>query len=266
MPEELKPAQKTDEIVQPATPNEGNPDGEVGSGDADPTKQEPEGQKPDGKKPQSREENAEFARRRREEERQKALEQRELETAIKLTGGENPYTHEKIEDKTDLDELYLMREIEKNGGDPIADFAKYQKQKRKEMESRGQKQAMTEDQAREDWQKFSTAHPEIKIDDLMADEDFLAFAEGKIGNKPLAQIYEDYEKRFLSLKKPKKEEPPAPTVKKTPGPLGQPAPQNTEIYSKSEYENLVKNPEALRRLSNAEFEKVRKSKDYWAKH
>ena len=265
MPDELKAAQKTDEIVEPAKPNEGNPEGEAGEGNAEPSKQNTEGQQPEAKKPQSKDENAEFARRRREEERQKALDKRELETAIKLTGGENPYTREKIEDKTDLEELYLMREIEKNGGDPIADFAKYQKQKRKEEQTKGQQKTMTEDQAREDWAKFSAAHSGIKSDDLMADENFLDYAEGKIGIKPLAQIYESYAQRFLK-KQEKKEEPPAPPVKKSPGSLNQPAPTNLDIFPKAEYQKLVQDAQALRRMSDAEFEKMRKSEEYWAKH
>ena len=89
-------------------------------------------EKPEAKPKQSPEENAEQARIRRERERQMDLEKRELETVIRITGGVNPYTQEKIEDKTDLDEFYLMKEIEKDGGDPITDYARYQKQKRKE--------------------------------------------------------------------------------------------------------------------------------------
>lgn len=263
MPEELKTAQTITEVVEPANQDDGNPQGNGESGDAAPTQEQPEGQKPEEKKPQAKNENAEFARRRREEERQKALEQRELETAIKITGGVNPFTNEKIEDRTDLDEFYLMKEIEKSGGDPIADFAKYQKQKRKEQEAKGQKKQMTEDQAREDWQKFSAAHPEIKIDDLMADENFLAFADGKIGNKPLAQIYDDYAKRFLKKEEPKKE---TTTVKKSPGSLGQPAPQVSEIYSKAEYDKLKNDQRVQLRMTDAEFTKLTKSQEYWAKH
>ena len=122
---------------------------------------------------------------------------------------------------------------------------------------------MTEDQAREDWQKFSAAHPEIKIETLMADEDFLDYADGKIGNKPLAQIYDDYAKRFLSKKQERKEEP---AVKKSPGSLGQPAPQTSDIFSKEEYGKLVRDPQALRRMAEADFQKLKKSKEYWAKH
>ena len=256
MPEDKKPAETTiiEELAKPIEEPKGD-----GGGSADPVQQE------EVKKPQSKEENAEFARRRRDEERQKALEQRELETAIKITGGENPYTHEKIEDRADLDEFYLMKEIEKNGGDPIADFAKHQKQRRKEEQDKNQKKTMSEDQARDDWQKFALAHPDISVETLSADEDFLDYADGKIGNKPLAQIYDDYAKRFLTKKETKKEEPPK-TIKQTPGSLSSTVAPSSEIYSKSEYEALVNNPTAMKRLSDVDFNKVKKSADYWAKH
>lgn len=210
---------------------------------------------------QAEEVNREQARRRRENERKQALEKQALETAIKITGGINPYTQEKIEDQADLDELILMKEIEKNGGDPLADFAKYQKQKRKEQGSQNQQVQMTEEKAKEDWADFALKHPAVELDDLMKDERFLDYADGKIGRKPLAQIYDNYLTKFNV---PKKEEPPI--VKQSPGSLGQGANEPAGIFPKAEYEKLVKNPEALRSLSREDFQKLLKSDEHWAKH
>ena len=147
-----------------------------------------------------------------------------------------------------------MKEIEKNGGDPIADFAKYQKQKRKEGKDLALKQEMSEEQVRKDWQDFTAAHPDISLKTLMADEKFVDYADGKIGNKPLAQIYDGY-KKFTAAETKQPEKKPE-FVKETPGALGQTPPANPEIYSKDSYEKLVSNPKALRALSEEQFKKT----------
>jgi len=252
MTEELKPAET---IIEPVQPAKVEVKDEVGK-DAETQQKE--------LKAQQKEKDAEFARRRREEERVKALEQRELDTAIKITGGVNPFTNEKIEDRADLEEFYLMKEIEKEGGDPLADFAKKLKLKRKEEQGKGKEVKMTEDQAKEDWHQFSLAHPEIKLNDLMADEDFLDYADGKIGNRPLAQIYDAYAKKWLGKKDGKKEE--KTIVKQSPGSLGQTVTTPSEYYSKADSERLLNDPLALRKLQDTDFKKLQKSVEYWAKH
>lgn len=78
------------------------------------------------KKTQSSELNSEFARKRREFERRAELdrvrEETRISTLIEFTGGVNPYTLEKILDKSGVEKYLAMREIEKNGGDPQSDY------------------------------------------------------------------------------------------------------------------------------------------------
>ena len=81
---------------------------------------------------------------------------------------------------------------------------------------KNQQVQMTEEKAKEDWADFALKHPDVELDDLMKDERFLDYADGKIGRKPLAQIYDNYLTKFNV---PKKEEPPI--VKQSPGSLGQ---------------------------------------------
>lgn len=208
-----------------------------------------------GKPKQTDEENAEQARRRRQEDEKKALEKRELDTAIKLTGGKNPFTGEKIEDQADLDELYLMKEIEASGGDPVADYAKTLKKKQKEEKAVVKTETMTKEQAKNDWQAFETAYPGITLKALQDDMDFLDYAEGKIGNRPLAKIYEGY----LKLKGKPVEK----VVKPSPGPLNTEAPANSEYYSMEQIDKFT--AAQLHAMSAKEFEKVQKSKAHWAK-
>ena len=211
---------------------------------------------------QTEEENREQARRRREDERDKALEKRELDTVIRITGGINPYTNGKIEDRDDLEEFYLMKKIEKDGGDPVADYAKALKAQRKaekETKEKLTKDVMTKEQAAEDWAKLRTAHPEITLTSLMADQDFLDYAEGKIGVKPLTEIYEGY----LKLTGKKKAEDKEVIVKPSPGSLGNPAKEEPEFYTKAQLDKFTS--EELRKMSDKEFKKVEKSREHWIK-
>ena len=259
MPEDLKPTAQT--IEEPN--KDANPKSTIETGNAEAGKQPDVKVEPTQK--QSDEVNREQARRRRDEERQKALEQRELETAIRITGGVNPYTNEKIEDRADLDEFYLMKEIDKNGGDPLADFAKYQKQKRKEGKDLAIKQEMSEEQVRKDWQDFTVAHPDVSIKDLMADETFLDYADGKIGNKPLAKIYDGYKKLTAKPEAKPETKPETVVIKESPGSLKTTPPATADVYSKDNFDKLISNPQALRSLSEEQFKKLLKSQEYYAK-
>ena len=153
------------------------------------------------KKYQSAEKNSEFARKRREAEMQsrlaKAEEESRIKTLIEFTDGINPYTQEPINDKIDVQKYLAMREIEKNGGDPIGDYHKVQSKKQKE-EVEAQKKIDEEKQwYANDRKEFFNKHPELKDSDLseiLQNEQFLLYGEGKFGKMPLAEIYDGYNK------------------------------------------------------------------------
>lgn len=158
---------------------------------------------------QSKEENAKFAKERREREKlQKATKEKEAEAqrkreleevrfnAIKETlGGINPYTKTKIEDKYDMDEYLMMKEMESKGLDPLQDYASYLKQKQRVEMANEEKKA--QEKSKEDWIKndrndFFEKYPDVNFETLAKDEMFKTFAKGKIGNIPMASIYDDY--------------------------------------------------------------------------
>lgn len=158
---------------------------------------------------QSKEENAKFAKERREREKlQKATKEKEAEAqrkreleevrfnAIKETlGGINPYTKTKIEDKYDMDEYLMMKEMESKGLDPLQDYASYLKQKQRSDSIDAEKRA--KEQSQKDWIKndktqFFEQYPDVNFEALSKDEMFRMFAAGKIGNIPMASIYSDY--------------------------------------------------------------------------
>lgn len=153
------------------------------------------------KKVQTNAQNSEYARKRREAERKAELERAREEARnnalIEFTNGVNPYTQEEIKDKIDIEKYLAMKEIEKSGGDPIADYHKIQSKKQKE-EIESKKKA---DDEREwyvnDRKKFFEKHPEMSesmLSSLLQNEQFLLYGEGKFGNKPLSDIYDGFTK------------------------------------------------------------------------
>ena len=152
------------------------------------------GRSDEGAEENTEEINRENAFRRREVERRA----RELEAArvnaIIEAVGENPYTHEEIKDAEDVAEYLAMKEIHKNGGDPINDYAKHQKKKMREERMAAAEQAKEAEWYRNDREDFIKKRPDVDLSKLITDRQFAEYAEGKIGKRPLAEIYEGYER------------------------------------------------------------------------
>lgn len=167
-------------------------------GETEETKEIPEEKeetKPEEKPKQTPEENAKFARERREAEKTAEIERVRIQSIIEAVEV-NPYTDEPIKDAEDVKEYLTMKEIKKNGGDPIADFSKYVKSKQKEEQSKAQEAVSTEEQQKE-WYKedlndFKTKHPDVNLKNMFGDEEFLKYADGRAGKVKMSKIYEDY--------------------------------------------------------------------------
>ncbi len=152
--------------------------------------------------------NSENARRRREAERKAEIAAVREQTIIETLGGENPYTGEEMKDHADVEEYLAMREIEKNGGDPISDYSKFHKQKEKEKSKEAQKAKDEKEWYRKDHEAFVTKYPEVNLDNLINDTAFQKYAGGKVGVIPLSEIYEgfmeivsEYEKKAKQMSK-----------------------------------------------------------------
>lgn len=142
--------------------------------------------------------NRENARRRREGEQRRAQElQRERQEAreaaiLEILDGQNPYTGEPMKDSRDIEEYLIMKEIDRQGGDPERDFAKFQKAKEREREKLATEEERTAEWYRQDRADFVAKYPDVDLDGLIEEEGFILFAEGKTGKKPLSEIYEGY--------------------------------------------------------------------------
>ena len=200
MPEEKKPAEETVETTEVSDHADANKDpenvndveftdGPQGNVDTEPNAEKPKGT-------QTKEQNSENARRRREAERQAELKKAEdaarEKTIIEILNGKNPYTGEEMKDHADVEEYLLMKEIEKKGGDPVADFSKFQKNREREKADEIAKQEREKEWYENDWKDFAAKHPEVKLETLADNKHFNKFAEGKIGKMPLSEIYESF--------------------------------------------------------------------------
>lgn len=179
--------------------DEAEEDGGAGAdGEAEDGKTE-DGDKPQGKKTQTSKENAENARRRREQEQAQRIEaasrKARVDAIIDALDGKNPYTGEPMKDAHDVAVYETMKRIERSGGDPVKDFARVSADDARKAEA-------TRTQADEDrrWYAddlaaFRKAHPDVNAEELLSDPDFGEYAEEQVKAKiPLSKIYEGYDK------------------------------------------------------------------------
>lgn len=125
---------------------------------------------------------------------ERGLAQGKIQTYI---GKQNPYTGTTIKDDYDVQEYLDMFELDSKGEDPISGYREQQKEKaRKEAEESLKKEE--ESQKRQwyenDTNDFVNKYSAEKLQELTKDKDFELFADGKLGNRPLAEIYESYQK------------------------------------------------------------------------
>lgn len=162
----------------------------------------------EGEQKQNKEDNkfARLARIQAEKEAEKKIEQARkeaLEQGIELgkiqsfIGKENPYTGEKINDEYDAQEYIEMFEIDLQGKDPVKGYRELQKEKAR---TEAKKQLKLDEETKkkiwyeDDTKDFVNRYSVEKLNELSKDTDFNLFAVGKVGQVPLAQIYEDYTK------------------------------------------------------------------------
>lgn len=176
----------------------------------------------------------------RKEAYEQGLKQGQVQTYI---GKQNPYTGETIKDDFDVQEYLDMYQLDTTGKDPISGYRELQKQKaREEAEKKikADEEAKQQEWYQNDTKEFLDKYPSEKLQELMKDEDFNLFAEGKIGKIPLSQIYENYQKLINKYEKKSVE-----TAKQivannstTPGAIEESEPQelNWNTMSKEQFE------------------------------
>lgn len=209
------------------------------------------------KETQSAEDNSKYrlARIKAEKEAEKKIEQARKEAyeqglqqgkVQSYIGKQNPYTGETIKDDFDVQEYLDMYQLDTTGKDPISGYRELQKQKARDE---AEKKIKADEENKQklwyenDTKDFLDKYSYEKLQELMKDEDFNVFANGKVGKIPLANIYEDYNK-FISKYEKKSVETAKQIVANnnaTPGALeeGEPKELNWETMSKDQFEKYL---------------------------
>ncbi|MBO5068136.1 MAG: hypothetical protein J6C62_07030, partial [Clostridia bacterium] len=111
--------------------------------------------------------------------------------------GKNPFTNTPIETLRDVKVYKTMKQIEKNGGDPIQDYHKYAGLE--EQQAIDSEKTRTEN-IKKDVEDFRSAYPDVNLNDLNKDKEFVKFSNKLIGKVPLKDVYEAYNSVKSSLK------------------------------------------------------------------
>lgn len=248
-----------------ATENSSADNATNGEGASGSEKKEAEGASKEGaveKAPkQDSAKNAEFARKRREAEKEEAVKKARVD-AIKEVLGTSPYTKKPIEDADDVEEYLLMKQIEKDGKDPIADYPEYVKKQAREKSSQNARAQATNDKVTKDLEEFANAHPNVDVNEVLQDGMFMSFAEGKLGKKSLSEVYSQYLPIKEAIAGAKREEDKAAHAKAVAGAAvgsltNSSAPPEGEFFTKEQV--LKMSPKEV----HDNYEKIRKSQERW---
>lgn len=217
--------------------------------------------KGEGKKPQSKDTNAEFARKRREAERQRELADTRNKAIIDALGGKNPYTGGDMKDAEDVAEFLTMQAIEKKGGDPVADYSGHVKAQQRAEREKERTEAEQREWYDKDRADFAAKYPDVDLNALIADEAFADYSGGKVGEKPLAEIYEGYLKMTARIEDAanRKAAQAVANAKASPGALASPAAVESDFISAEQVRAKRNDPKWIK----ANYEKIRKSMPKW---
>lgn len=155
------------------------------------------------KRVQSKEENSEFARARREREQAKAIDKARAEAQVKAAEeervknviefvGTNPYTNKPITNTDEVNQYLRMRRIEKNGGDPMVDYADELDREQKAKQKAEQEAVEEQERIQSDVNDFLKTHPDVNLTTLLKDDMLFQALLSAKGEKSLNAVYKDY--------------------------------------------------------------------------
>lgn len=211
------------------------------------------------KKPQSKSTNAEYARKRREAERQRELTDTRNTAIIEALDGKNPYTGGEMKDADDVAEFLIMREIEKKGGDPVSDYSGHLKERQRDQRQREQEEATRREWYTKDRADFTAKYPDADLNALIEDETFRDYARGKVGEMPLASIYEGFLRLTSQIEDSAKRHAAQMVAngKASPGALSAPAQVESDFFTRDQVKAMT--PAQI----DANYDKIRRSIPKW---
>ncbi len=212
---------------------------------------------------QTKEQNSQNARIRREAERKaeiaKAKAEARNQAIIEALDGINPYTNEEMTDSADVEEYLAMKEIKKNGGDPVQDYAKHQKQKQREQAKQAQKQKESNDWYANNQKEFAKKYPNVDVNKLIEDANFVKYVGKRADSETLVSLYEGYLELKTGFEKQAqdKAKQQLANAKATPGALSSTGTNESEFFTKEQV--LKMSPAEIKK----NFDKIRASQAKW---
>ncbi len=204
---------------------------------------------------QSKEKNKEFAEKRRREETELKV--------LKEYVGKNPFTNQPIETLRDVKVYKTMKQIEKDGGDPIQDYHKYAGLEEQTAIDSEKKRA---EDIKKDVAEFRKAYPDVDLNNLNEDKDFVNFSNKLLGKIPLKDVYEAYSSVKSSLKITAEETAKKDIARK----LAKENSSAGNLASSGDAGAPMYSLEQIGKMSKSEIDKnwkdVKASYDYWQKH
>ncbi len=151
---------------------------------------------------QSKEQNADYARARREREQSEALqkarksaaEEERVKSVIEFVKT-NPYTQKPITNAEEVKQYLRMKAISDKGGDPVNDYADEIDRELQEKTKAENERAEYQQKIVSDTNNFRKAHPEVDLNELLHDVCFqgmFALNEGKSLQEVYDKVYLPY--------------------------------------------------------------------------
>ncbi len=152
---------------------------------------------------QSKEQNALFAKARREKERAQELQKAraEAEAAERVKNvieyvKTNPYNNKPITNADEVNQYLRMKRIGDSGGDPIGDYASEIDREEQAKKDEANKQAESQAKIQSDVSDFRKAYPEVDLTNLLTNDDlFRLIMENNLNSeneKSLKEVYGTY--------------------------------------------------------------------------
>ena len=124
-----------------------------------------------------------------------AVKAKEVEM-VKALHKSNPWTGEPIEDEYDVEEYLAMQALADKGEDPTTAYPKQIKANKRSAaqtaKEKAESVAQKQTRAQEGLKEFREKYPDVNVQELFADEDFLKFGKRALEVVSLSSVYEAY--------------------------------------------------------------------------
>lgn len=194
-----------------------------------------------------------------------AVKAKEVEM-VKALHKSNPWTGEAIEDEYDVEEFLAMQALADKGEDPTTAYPKQIKANKRSAaqtaKEKAEGEAQKQTRAQEGLKEFREKYPDVNVQELFADEDFLKFGKSALEVVSLSGVYEAYlpiktERERIKAENEKAAALAANSQVAVGSVTSATEPADSEFFTKEQVQKM--SPEEVKK----NYEKIRKSQEKW---